>query len=138
MNMDLNTDGVVSPEKRKLEESDTDSDTKDAVDQVYSYMAELGLQYGVLSTYNNHWFLYRLKDNPTELRKNDTKKLIMMMGDIKSQKVLGDVTNGHLEEMNMDLNTDGVVSRKLEELDTDSNTSTTPSKRRNITMYHKI
>ncbi|CAG8846041.1 22334_t:CDS:1, partial [Gigaspora margarita] len=40
--------------------------TKDAVDQVYSYMAELGLQYGVLSTYDNHWFLYRPKDNPTD------------------------------------------------------------------------
>lgn len=35
-----------------------------------------------------------------------------MMGDIKSRKILGDVTNGHLEEMNMDLNMDGIVSPK--------------------------
>ncbi|RIB14392.1 hypothetical protein C2G38_2195271 [Gigaspora rosea] len=46
----------------------SDNKTKNVVNQVYSYMAELGLQYGVLSTYDNHWFLFRPKDNPTELQ----------------------------------------------------------------------
>nr|CAG8677018.1 3817_t:CDS:2 [Entrophospora candida] len=46
----------------------SNSNTKDVVDQIYSYMAELELQYGVLSTYDNHWFLYQPKDNPTELQ----------------------------------------------------------------------
>ncbi|KAF0528464.1 kinase-like protein [Gigaspora margarita] len=90
MNMDLNMDGIQSHSETDSDTSTnhktqhylrqlvltlnngqldylSNSKTKDAVDQVYSYMAELGLQYGVLSTYDNHWFLYRPKDNPTEL-----------------------------------------------------------------------
>ena len=55
----------------KLNEGQLDYDdkkTKDVVGQIYSYMAELELQYGVLSTYENNWFLFRPKNNPTVLK----------------------------------------------------------------------
>jgi hypothetical protein len=35
--------------------------------QIYNYMSSLQLQYGILSSYVYHWFLYRPKNNYTEL-----------------------------------------------------------------------
>ncbi|POG58673.1 kinase-like domain-containing protein [Rhizophagus irregularis DAOM 181602=DAOM 197198] len=40
----------------------------DIIGQIYNYMSSLQLQYGILSSYDNHWFLYRPKNNNTELR----------------------------------------------------------------------
>lgn len=40
----------------------------DIIGQIYNYMSSLQLQYGVLSSYDNHWFLYRPKNNNTELQ----------------------------------------------------------------------
>ncbi|CAG8579021.1 569_t:CDS:2 [Paraglomus brasilianum] len=37
------------------------------IGQIYNYMSSLQLQYGILSSYDNHWFLYRSKNNNTEL-----------------------------------------------------------------------
>ena len=37
------------------------------IGQIYNYMSSLQLQYGILSSYDNQWFLYRPKNNNTEL-----------------------------------------------------------------------
>ncbi|CAJ0833377.1 14291_t:CDS:2 [Entrophospora sp. SA101] len=38
---------------------ETNSRAKDVVQQIYYYMSENQLQYGILSTYDNHWFVRR-------------------------------------------------------------------------------
>jgi len=35
--------------------------------QIYNYKSSLQLQYGILSSYDYHWFMYRPKNNHTEL-----------------------------------------------------------------------
>ena len=37
------------------------------LEQIFGYMSQNGLQYGVLSTYESTWFLCRLKDGPRNL-----------------------------------------------------------------------
>ncbi|RIB08904.1 hypothetical protein C2G38_2210368 [Gigaspora rosea] len=61
--------------------------------------------------------------------KFDINKLSMMMNDIEFSKVLGDIINGHLED-----GAESTKKRKLEESNTNSGTSTTPSKKRNKGM----
>ncbi|UZO17420.1 uncharacterized protein OCT59_008776 [Rhizophagus irregularis] len=39
----------------------------DVIEQLYNYMSVLELQYGILSSYDYHWFFYRPKNNNTEL-----------------------------------------------------------------------
>ncbi|PKY40500.1 hypothetical protein RhiirA4_453878 [Rhizophagus irregularis] len=39
----------------------------DVIEQLYNYMSVLELQYGILSSYDYHWFFYQPKNNNTEL-----------------------------------------------------------------------
>ncbi|GES81858.1 kinase-like domain-containing protein [Rhizophagus clarus] len=45
------------------------------IKQIFSYMTENECQYGVLSTYNKHWFLYRPSNNPKKLWISETLEL---------------------------------------------------------------
>ncbi|RGB38958.1 hypothetical protein C1646_804915 [Rhizophagus diaphanus] len=45
------------------------------IKQIFSYMIENECQYGVLSTYNMHWFLYRPSNNPKNLWISETLEL---------------------------------------------------------------
>uniref|UniRef100_A0A1D1Y2D2 Serine/threonine-protein kinase grp n=1 Tax=Anthurium amnicola TaxID=1678845 RepID=A0A1D1Y2D2_9ARAE len=45
---------------------------RDVIRQIFTYMAEAELQYGVLSTYQHHWFLRRPADEPSVLYISDT------------------------------------------------------------------
>ena len=40
---------------------------KSVIQQIYNYMCTGQLQYGVISTYDNHWFLRRPNDDPSKL-----------------------------------------------------------------------
>ncbi|CAG8511650.1 35537_t:CDS:2 [Gigaspora margarita] len=44
-----------------------DKSVKNAIKQIYSYMIANERQYGVISTYNNGWFIRRLEAEPTVL-----------------------------------------------------------------------
>ncbi|CAG8691137.1 10393_t:CDS:2, partial [Ambispora gerdemannii] len=46
---------------------DSDNKAKMVIQQIYNYMTFNELQYGVLSTYNEHWFLRRPADTPAVL-----------------------------------------------------------------------
>ncbi|CAG8695181.1 17495_t:CDS:2, partial [Racocetra fulgida] len=59
----LVVESLINDEELALE----NTHTRDAVKQIYNYMISLHLQYGVLSSYDYHWFLCRPKANPTEL-----------------------------------------------------------------------
>ena len=49
------------------ERYDMNEHARDVIRQTFTYMAEAQLQYGVLSTYQHHWFLRRPADEPSVL-----------------------------------------------------------------------
>uniref|UniRef100_U9THP3 Protein kinase domain-containing protein n=3 Tax=Rhizophagus irregularis TaxID=588596 RepID=U9THP3_RHIID len=51
------------------------AEARAVIKQIFSYMTENECQYGVLSTYNKHWFLYRPSNNPKKLWISETLKL---------------------------------------------------------------
>ncbi|PKC12654.1 hypothetical protein RhiirA5_411547 [Rhizophagus irregularis] len=53
--------------KEDLESQSFSGPLHDVIEQVYNYMSALQLQYGILSTYDYHWFFYRPKNNNTAL-----------------------------------------------------------------------
>ncbi|GET01107.1 kinase-like domain-containing protein [Rhizophagus clarus] len=50
----------------------SDPYVKDAIKQIYHYMAVNERKYGALSTYNNNWFMYRPEDAPSTLYISET------------------------------------------------------------------
>ncbi|RHZ60281.1 hypothetical protein Glove_355g96 [Diversispora epigaea] len=50
----------------------SDEKTRTVIQQIYNYMVECQLQYGVLSTYEHHWFLCRSKETPSKLLISET------------------------------------------------------------------
>ncbi|CAG8597631.1 6879_t:CDS:2 [Funneliformis mosseae] len=58
---------LVGLTDEKLERQDFSSHSHDIIRQIYNYMSSLQLQYGILSSYDIHFFLYRPKHTHTEL-----------------------------------------------------------------------
>jgi predicted Ser/Thr protein kinase len=50
----------------------SDEKARTVIQQIYNYMVENQLQYGALSTYEHHWFLYRPKETPSKLLISET------------------------------------------------------------------
>ncbi|RIB12589.1 hypothetical protein C2G38_13384 [Gigaspora rosea] len=55
--------GLINDEGLSLESTHA----RDSLRQIYNYMIAVESQYGVLSSYNYHWFLQRPKESPTDL-----------------------------------------------------------------------
>ncbi|RIA83794.1 kinase-like domain-containing protein [Glomus cerebriforme] len=53
----------------------SNENARKAIQQIYIYMTEAQLQYGVLSTYEFHWFLHRPDDEPSVLYVSKTLSL---------------------------------------------------------------
>ncbi|PKK63519.1 hypothetical protein RhiirC2_136240 [Rhizophagus irregularis] len=53
-------EGFESFSKEDLESQSFSGPLHDVIEQVYNYMSALQLQYGILSTYDYHWFFYRI------------------------------------------------------------------------------
>jgi len=59
--------GFENFSKEDLESESFRGHLHDVIEQEYNYMSALELQYGILSSYDYHWFFYRPKNNNTEL-----------------------------------------------------------------------
>ncbi|PKC64043.1 kinase-like protein [Rhizophagus irregularis] len=51
------------------------AEARTMIKQIFSYMIENECQYGIFSTYNMHWFLYRPSNNPKKLWISETLEL---------------------------------------------------------------
>ncbi|GBC23724.2 kinase-like domain-containing protein [Rhizophagus irregularis DAOM 181602=DAOM 197198] len=65
--METSLPSFESFSKEDLESQSFSGPLHDVIEQVYNYMSALQLQYGILSTYDYHWFFYRPKNNNTAL-----------------------------------------------------------------------
>ncbi|RGB24922.1 hypothetical protein C1646_821327 [Rhizophagus diaphanus] len=61
-------EGFENFDDEGLENQSFSGPLHDVIEQLYNYMSVLELQYGILSSYDYHWFFYRPKNNNTELR----------------------------------------------------------------------
>ncbi|CAI2184945.1 14282_t:CDS:1 [Funneliformis geosporum] len=60
-------EGLVQISNEDLEEENFSGHLHNVIRQIYNYLSSLQLQYGTLSSYDYHWFMYRPKNNHTEL-----------------------------------------------------------------------
>ncbi|CAI2166669.1 19215_t:CDS:2 [Funneliformis geosporum] len=60
-------EGLVQISNEDLEEENFSGHLHNVIRQIYNYLSSSQLQYGTLSSYDYHWFMYRPKNNHTEL-----------------------------------------------------------------------